>query len=140
VETEKNMGIVVSVIMLLGLCWLLPVPVIQARLLKSASSSANTVSALLLCGGLWNSVWFGLQHLAIFWGIAALISGILMALVSIIVFVQHGSGRLQEVEWLQRLYQLIQPLTLVLAVGLLLSFLLYAVTLVQLNLGMPILQ
>ena len=63
-----------------------------------------------------------------------------MVLAAIIVFAQHGSGRLQEVEWLQKTYQLIQPLTLVLAVGLLLSFLLYAVTLVQLNLGMPILQ
>jgi hypothetical protein len=134
------MGIVVSVIMLLGLCFLLPIPVIKTRFLKSAPCSANTISALLLLGGLWNSVWFGLQHLAIFWGLAALISGMLMVLAALMVFVQYGSGRLLEVVLLQKAYVLIQPLALVLTVALLLCFLLYGITLVQLNLGLPILQ
>jgi hypothetical protein len=134
------MGIVVSVIMLLGLCLLLPVPVIKARLLASVSGAANTISALLLVGGLWNSVWFGLQHVTLFWGIAALISGMLMIIAALIIFIPHGSGRLQEVEWLQKIYTLIQPLTVVFTVGLLLCFLLYSITLIQLNLGMAILQ
>jgi len=134
------MGIVVSVIMLLGLCFLLPIPLINARLLAGAPSSANIVSGLLLLGGLWNSVWFGLQNITAFWGLAALISGVFMVLAALLIFVPYGSGRLQEVIWLQKVYTAIQPMTLLWLMCLSVCFLLYAVTLVQLNLGMPILQ
>jgi hypothetical protein len=134
------MGIVVSVIMLLGLCFLLPIPLINARLLAGAPSSANIISGLLLLGGLWNSIWFGLQNLTAFWELAALVSGVFMVLVALLIFVSHGSGRLQEVVWLQKVYTLIQPMTSLWLMCLSVCFLLYAVTLVQLNLGMPILQ
>jgi hypothetical protein len=134
------MGIVVSVIMFLGLCFLLPVPFVKARLLAAAPSSANSISGLLLLGGLWNSVWFGLQNIIAFWGIAALVSGVFMVLAALLVFVPHGSGRLQELVWLQKAHALIHPMTSFLLICLSVCFLLYAVTLVQLNLGMPILQ
>ena len=45
----------------------------------------RTVAVIALLGGLWNSLWHGLRHLTEFWGLAALVSGILMVICSLYV-------------------------------------------------------
>lgn len=43
----------------------------------------RAVGSILLLAGLWNSLWHGLRHLGEFWGIAALISGLVMVLTAL---------------------------------------------------------
>ena len=43
------------------------------------------VAVVVLAAGLWNALWYGLRHLTEFWGLAALISGILLVITAIYV-------------------------------------------------------
>lgn len=65
------MGIVVSLIMLLG---------VIALSLNIHWKAGKALAAILFLGGTWNIAWYGLRHLTEFWGIAALASGSLMIL------------------------------------------------------------
>ncbi len=47
---------------------------------KLPSAIRKSMAFVVLLGGLWNVLWYSLQHLTEFWGIAALISGFLMVL------------------------------------------------------------
>jgi hypothetical protein len=134
------MGIVVTIIMLLGLLLRWPIPFIHQRLEASAPLSANIIGGMLLLGGLWNSLWFGLQHLDVFWGLAALVSGIVMLAVALMVFAERGSQFIQLNVVIKNINSVITPFSLLINISLLACFLLYAVTLIQLNLGMPIIQ
>ena len=142
------MGIVVCLTMLAGLLMFLPVR-LQPLWLKEKSSDQEhgsaragisrhlIVAVLLLLIGLWNTFWYGAQHFELFWGKTAVVSGVIMVLVAIILAAEvapQNSGSLASV------YRFLKPLRQALVVGLLAGFLLYAITLVQLNLGYPIIQ
>lgn len=123
------MGIVVAVAMLLGLLMLLPLPAL--RPLQHSMYAAMIVSALLMACGLWNSL-YGLTHWQAFWGIAALVSGVVMILASFLTY----SGKTHLPTWLAK----VVLLKAAIITALLLCFGLYSVTLVQLNLGYPIIH
>ena len=118
------MGIVVTIAMLIGLI------VIGQKMLGDAADVASqtltqrVVAVLLLVFGFWNAAWYGIQHMGELWGQAALVSGLAMI---------GGAAWILSYLPGTRLGKLI-------FVILLASFLLYAVTLVQLNLGYPILK
>ncbi|MGH1487399.1 MAG: hypothetical protein ACRBCI_14385 [Cellvibrionaceae bacterium] len=131
------MGIVVTVFMLLGLLVLSPLPLLKA---KKNNQLIYYIAYGLLLMGLWNFLWFGLRHLSIFWGIAAVVSGVFMVLASIIILVESNEPRLAENALVKSLYTMVKPLKLWVVTLLLASFLLYAITLIQLNLGYPIIS
>ena len=115
------MGIVVTLIMLLGV----------ALLLRNGSLSAkqSVLSIwLLLLGGVWNAFYYGLQHLNQFWGQAALVSGLFMCAASGLLYRQMKGKKVGK------------AVRLAVMCGLLLCLLLYAVTLIQLNLGFEIIR
>lgn len=95
---------------------------------KIQGARAYVVTALVVLGGLWNSLWYGLQNLNQFWGLAGLVSGVIMLLAAFLILLQNNAREVPGI-----------AVTLV-KIGLLLSFLLYAVTLVQLNLGLDIID
>ncbi len=132
------MGIVVTIIMLFGLYVALPLPLSVFK--KPQGVGANVIGFALLLGGIWNSFWHGLRYLDYFWGIAALISGFFMILVAIVILKQNGSQSVSSNVVIAAFYKTINPLSIVWITGLLLSFLLYFITLVRLNLGLPIIS
>ena len=75
------MGTIVTVCMFLGLIIAADLPVLKSFpvLLK------KIIAAFVLAAGLWNTLWYGLQHLTEFWGLAALVSGILMIIVALYI-------------------------------------------------------
>lgn len=122
------MGIVVTLAMLVGLLLLLPTRVSVFREPVSEFFKVKSVAGVfLMFAGLWNSLWHGLQHLDRFWGQAALISGAFMITAAVIILMSLRN----LAETVQR-----QSYHWFLIAGLFACFLLYAVTLVQLNLGM----
>ncbi len=134
------MGIVVTVFMLLGLLKLSSLSFLGGNRLNNHLPLNMVISHGLLLVGLWNTAWFGLQHLTIFWGVAALLSGLLMMLCAIIIIVEHPCGKLSKNPLTNTLYRVIKPFKCWLIAALWVSFLLYATTLVQLNLGLAIIQ
>ncbi len=138
------MGIVVTVFMLLGLLLLLPLSAVKplARLQEKKRQKVESVHFVgigLFVAGAWNSFWHGLRFLDYFWGVAAVVSGLFMMLTAVIILKRYGHGFNIIKPLLDHVYRVISPLSFIWVVGLLLSFLLYSVTLVQLNLGLPIL-
>lgn len=108
------MGIVMAVIMLLG-----TLALVKLRFRN------NIVSIVLLSGGLWNLLWYGAFHVGSFWGHAAIITGLVMVFSAIHLF---GFIKLPDV--MNKIY----------AMCLFAGFLLYSVTIIQLNLGIPIIN
>jgi len=129
------MGIVVTFAMLLALLVLLPQ--IKQRIKPEYGVFAGR---FLLLAGLWNALWFGLRHLPIFWGQAALVSGLVMVLAAILILKDYKDALLFSQKIASSIYNLLSPLRVVIIFVLLMSFLLYAVTLIRLNLGMSILN
>ena len=93
----------------------------------------NLGIGFIALSGLWNSGWYGVQNVPFFWGFAALISGLFMLASAITFYLEqykpeisssctYGASRLAII------------------VGLSLYFLLYLVTIVQINLDMPIIH
>lgn len=124
------MGIVVTIAMLFGLIVLRPTP---WRHEPEATVALPMVvfSAFLLCVcGLWN-VGYGVLHLTNFWGWAALLSGATMVTAAAVIFLFHGQAARVTFTWVD----IIKPWITGLLAG---FFLLYSVTLIQLNLGYPI--
>jgi len=134
------MGIVVCIAMLLGVLSFLPTP---WRVIQNNTDQPIAVIAkikrmsppLLLAMGIWNSAWYGLRHLGSFWGNIAVASGLIMILAALLLLETPDAddGRI-----IIKLRHHLEPIRLVIFIGLLASFLLYFITLVQLNLGMPI--
>ena len=111
------MGIVVAIALLFGVLALFSVQ----RLARQ-----KWLVILLALTGAWNVHWYGLQHIGEFWGWIALASGATMMMSSIVL--HKGSQAYSSlVLWLLRFAML----------GFLL---LYVVTIIQLNLGYPILR
>jgi len=110
------MGTIVTACMLVGLVVAAPIALIEKLPLLLRKACACVV----LAAGLWNVLWYGLQHLTEFWGIAALISGVLMITTAGYVLVP---SRLPA--WIQRL----RPVILFLLLG---CAMLYAITIARL--------
>ena len=123
------MGIVVTLVMLLGLLALF------GQKYTSGSKTQFTIIGLLALLGAWNAFWHGVQYWPPIWAKAAIISGIFMILTALLLTVKKYSiadSFLQGTAGKMTVYFII--------VGLLCSFLLYAVTLIQLNMGYPIIR
>lgn len=119
-----------TIAMLLGLVVLRPTP---WRADISSQVDLRFVvftSAALLFFGLWNVLWYGLRHFDSFWGFAAIFSGIVMVLSAVIIFLERGEPAVTDSTWVGS----IRSIVVWVLAG---CFLLYAVTLVQLNLGYP---
>jgi len=124
------MGIVVSLAMLLGIIFLL----FERFYTCSKPSLLMKVSLLfMLAAGLWNSVWYGLQNLATFWGLAGFVSGIFILMSTLLVY-KKG---LSESAMPQAIQKLLRVTTIV---GLVLCFALYVITIVRINLALPIIS
>ena len=114
------MGIVVSIVLLLA----------NVGLWKPTKFGQPIIGWLVGATGLWNVLWYGVRHLTEFWGQTALISGLALLLAAIIILHNSGVFVFKLPAWLIKCVQVI----------LLLSFLLYAITIIQLNLGYPIIR
>ncbi len=78
------------------------------------------LGALVLAAGLWNTFWYGVQHLTAFWGQAALGSGILLIISGLYVL---------RPSMLPAFLIRLKPLVLILLLG---CGLLYAITIARL--------
>ncbi len=76
------MGTIVTVCMFAGLIMAADLPVLR--------NLARVIAVIVLMAGLWNSLWYGLQHLSEFWGFAALISGVLMCITALYILTDNG--------------------------------------------------
>ncbi len=132
------MGIVVAIFMLFGLVLVSPYSLLTRSLQKKVVAGADWLAGGLLIAGLWNFFWYGLRNFETFWGAAALMSGVFMMAVAVIVLKEHGSAQLASNSAISMIYNVLKRLYWFWVIGLLLSFLLYATTLIQLNLGLPI--
>ncbi len=63
--------------MLIGVLFAAQLPVLS----RTPTLLQKLIGALVLLGGMWNFFWYALRHLTEFWGIAALVSGVLMMIV-----------------------------------------------------------
>ncbi len=124
------MGIVVSIAMFLGL----------VQMFIKRSPLASLVAGGLLALGIWNAAWYGLRHLTEFWGMAAISSGLAMIAAAIIVAGEARTTDDTQGSPLHKIYRIVIGFRTVILFALLASFLLYAITLVRLNLGMPIIS
>ena len=75
------MGTIMAACMFVGLILSAPVGLIKKIPLMLRKMGASVV----LAGGLWNLLWYGLQHVTEFWGLAALASGSLMIVTALYV-------------------------------------------------------
>ena len=134
------MGIVVCITMLLGLL------AFVRNWRHSAEDKVETgwlddfigsAPMLLLAMGFWNAAWYGLRHLGSFWGTAALLSSIVMLMAGFILLIE---SKTQPPPALLPVYQKLKLLRLPVFIALTTGFLLYAVTLIQLNLGYAIIH
>lgn len=121
------MGIVVCIVMLLGLVLLRPTPWSGAEASSHDPRFVYTVAALLAALGCWNLV-YGYLKIGGFWHIASIVSGLIMMVASAFVLIEKDNPA--------KNCPFRNSIVTLLAV----SFLLYAVTLIQLNLGYPILR
>ena len=118
------MGIAVTVAQLMGLIAYALSKLVDPSQAGSnkATTFKNKLAVPVLAGlGLWNIAWYGMRNFETFWGQAAIITGVVMLLASLDL-----TGR-----------RVLLPRAMV-VIALWASFSLYAITLVRLNLGLPI--
>lgn len=125
------MGIVVTIAMLFGLTVLRPTPWRSQEIPLVDLRMIVFICVFLFLAGCWNFLWYGLRNFGDFWGLAALVSGVAMVLAALIIFLEHGDPKAVGMTWISTIRT---SVIWTLAV----CFLLYAVTLIQLNLGFPI--
>ena len=75
------MGTIMALCMFAGLAVALNLPALKSLPL----SLRKAVGWLVLAGGLWNSLWYGTQHITEFWGYSALVSGVLMIIAGLYI-------------------------------------------------------
>ena len=120
------MGIVVCIVMLMGLVVLRPTPWRTEVSSTQALGFVRLTAAALFFIGAWN-VMYGFLKIEGFWCYASMVTGIVMLVASVFVLVEsRGTIKFSRFRT-------------VVITALAASFLLYAVTLIQLNLGYPIL-
>lgn len=113
------MGTIVTVCMLVGILCLI------AQLAKTTANSLpgwlfRALGGIVFCAGAWNTFWHGLRNLTNFWGIAALLSGIIMMFAAVLVIRFSNKNRDNH---LQRVVALVLLTAF---------FLLYAITILRL--------
>jgi len=134
-KREIKMGIVVCISMLLGLSVLQPIPWNRSGRAQHEPLFVLFV-AIVLCGlGLWN-VLYGIFNASGFWMWASLISGTAMMLGSFYIFSEQNAGFDTDGDSEINTSGMRKAIVAILV----LSFLVYAVTLVQLNLGYSIIR
>ena len=116
---QLPMGTIMVACMLLALLFATHLPLINL-LLKSPRLIRWMVATIVLAAGLWNIFWYAVRHLTEFWGLAALLSGLLMVLTAAYI---TNSQRLPA-----GLLK-VRPVTLLLLTG---FMLLYAITIYRL--------
>lgn len=75
------MGTIMTSCMVTGLLFATRLPVLRAVQLLPVGVK-KTIALLVFAAGLWNVFWYALRHITEFWGIAALVSGVLLLLTS----------------------------------------------------------
>lgn len=133
------MGIVVLIFMVLGLLHQSPIKWLNLGGFGQKPAVVSFIGIGLLLMGLWNAVWFGLRHLTMFWGLASVVSGIFMVVTAFIILADSNSQFSTNLI-VKKTAALISPLLTFWLLGLAGSALLYGVTIVQLNLGLPIIN
>ncbi len=78
------MGTIVTGCMIAGLILATELPVFKS-VKKLPARFRKSVGFMVFLAGFWNVFWYAVQHIGEFWGIAALISGILLMLTSIYI-------------------------------------------------------
>lgn len=124
------MGIVVSLAMLVALFMLCLNNIFNKSEYKAYTKFGTAFIVLI---GTWNSVWYGAQNLTTFWGVTALLSGVFMLLAAQLIYLDVKKSSLIYHSW----YCYSKLVTMV-VLGL--YFALYVITIVQLNLDMPIIH
>lgn len=71
------MGTIITVVMFIGLLFASRLPIIGS-VQRFPAWLQQLVGSVVILGGAWNVFWYALRHLTEFWGMAALVSGILM--------------------------------------------------------------
>ncbi len=110
------MGTVVTVCMFAGLVIATPLPILR----KCPTLLLNLIGYIVLAAGLWNVLWYGVQHYTEFWGVAALTSGVIMILTALYIL---------RIGWLPPVLYRVKPLVLLLLLG---CALLYAIEIASL--------
>ena len=92
------MGIVVCVAMALGLIAFMPMPWrepdSQASDKGSFFGKLKSIAPLALTTvGAWNTLWYGLQNSASFWGMTGLITGVIMMLSAMVLTTQVNHNK-----------------------------------------------
>jgi hypothetical protein len=134
----KTMGIVVTVFMLLGLLAACPYPLRVLSFFQGKPQLKQAIGIGLMLTGLWNSLWFGLRHWSEFWGLAALGSGLCMIVVACVLLWPVPSALGSQGSAAEQVGRTAKRLAPVALAGLLAAFLLYSISLIRLNLGLPI--
>lgn len=136
------MGIVVCISMLLGLSVLQPTPWNSAKRANHHPRLVLVTAITLFALGTWN-FFYGYLNINGFWSMASMVSGSAMVFASYYVYRERPSAPLPEKNTVSDDSQsdkaqsgIRKAVVAVLA----LSFLVYAITLVQLNLGYSILR
>jgi len=113
------MGTIVTVCMLIGL--LIATPYAMNKRLKALPVAiARTFGGIVLLGGVWNTFWHGIQNLNNSWGLAALFSGLFMMLTGLYIM------------RFDTLPALLQKIRVIVLLGLLGWFLVYAIKIASL--------
>ena len=124
------MGIVVSLAMLLALFMMCFGSACKKPKYLTFTKIGASVVVML---GVWNAAWYGMQNISSFWGVTALLSGVFMLLAGQIIYLEvKQSSIVNHARYFD--FKLVTMMVL----GLYL--LLYVVTIVQINLGMPIIH
>jgi hypothetical protein len=82
------MGTIITVCMLIALLFSTRLPLLK-NIQRLPRSFRRAVSILVFAAGCWNILWYAVRHFKEFWGLAALISGLLMLITSMYMLDAH---------------------------------------------------
>ena len=131
------MGIVICILIAFSIIFLDPFANISALkrfggVLRTKKLS-NFIGVAIFIGGVWNAFWYGIAQLNTFWGGVAFLSGILMILAAMkLLFLKYAL--VEKFLGSKSIFQ--QALSF----SLLGFFLLYLITIISLNIGLPIIS
>ncbi len=130
------MGIVVCVALMVSVfcVWGERRSLIEPSLLNRQRS---VVAVFVLLVGVWNVFWYGLRNTDTFWGQAAIVSGAFLMIAAVQIMADKYASFSPLINNIGDALFNIRYVTLA---GLVLSALLYLVTLIQLNLGFEIIR
>jgi hypothetical protein len=118
-NAKLPMGSIVTICMLIALLFSTRLPLLN-QIQRLPRILRRAVSLLVFAIGCWNILWYASQNISEFWGQAALVSGLLMLLISVYMFDAHR---------LPNILNKIRPLVLLMLLG---CTILYAVTIYRL--------